>query len=371
MKYELFDDGDGKYLAWINTHPTSFVLNTYRTQGSAFAMVHRATCMHISSTASMPEGGFTTRADIKVGAQTIEDLIDFLVQYKTIDGGVIAPCKTCRATNKAVSWSRAGALSRKLWTRDELLVLLNLYEKIPFGKFDQGNPVLIDIAERMGRTPGSIAMKLSNLASLDERLAARGIKGLTGASALDRSVWSEFHAQQETLVPESEALLSALMTGDAESAVDVETERIRVRKPPEGPTEGISSVKIRRGQSFFRQAVLNAYGGRCALTGLAIRELLIASHIIPWQAAAEHRLDPRNGIALNALHDRAFDQGLITFDTELRLLCAPALQDHFDNEAVDRHFRTYAGRPLQIPADAIGPEPAFLIWHRRHHGYRD
>jgi putative restriction endonuclease len=130
-------------------------------------------------------------------------------------------------------------------------------------------------------------------------------------------------------------------------------------------------VKIRRGQSFFRQAVLNAYGGRCALTGLAIRELLIASHIIPWQAAAEHRLDPRNGIALNALHDRAFDQGLITFDTELRLLCAPALQDHFDNEAVDRHFRTYAGRPLQIPADAIGPEPAFLIWHRRHHGYRD
>lgn len=60
--------------------------------------------------------------------------------------------------------------TRKPWTRGELLILLNLYEKIPFGKFDRSNRVLIDVATRMGRTPGSVAMKLSNLASLDERL---------------------------------------------------------------------------------------------------------------------------------------------------------------------------------------------------------
>lgn len=38
----------------------------------------------------------------------------------------------------------------------------------------------------------------------------------------------------------------------------------------------------------------------------------------------QHRLDPQNGIALNALHDKAFDRGLITFDTELRLVCSPS-----------------------------------------------
>lgn len=61
--------------------------------------------------------------------------------------------------------------TRKPWSREELLILLNLYEKIPFGKFDQGNPVLVDVARRMERTPGSVAMKLSNLASLWARIS--------------------------------------------------------------------------------------------------------------------------------------------------------------------------------------------------------
>lgn len=256
------------------------------------------------------------------------------------------------------------ATNRIPWTREQLLILLNLYEKIPFGKFDQSNPVLIQIAERMGRTPGSVAMKLSNLASLDARLAARGIKGLSGASALDRTVWAEFHEQHEALVPESEALLSELLTGDADSPIEVQPELITLMQPPEGPTENMASVKVRRGQRFFRQAVLNAYGGRCAVTGLSIRELLIASHIVPWNTAEEHRLDPQNGIALNALHDKAFDRGLITFDTELRLVCGPSLREHFAEEAVNRNFKAYEGKPLSFPAETAGPKAEYLEWHR-------
>jgi putative restriction endonuclease len=258
------------------------------------------------------------------------------------------------------------ATTRKPWSREELLILLNLYEKIPFGKFDQGNPVLIDIAGRMERTPGSVAMKLSNLASLDARLAARGIKGLTGASALDRVVWAEFHQEQELLIPESEALLAKLFTGNADSPVEVEPEMIHVSRVPEGPTENSASVKVRRGQRFFRQAVLNAYGSRCAVTGLAIRDLLVASHIIPWNAAEQHRLDPQNGIALNALHDRAFDRGLITFDTDLRLVCASSLRDHFAHAAVVQHFKPYVGQPLAVPAEAAGPKAEYLEYHRNH-----
>ncbi|MCU0318713.1 MAG: HNH endonuclease [Flavobacteriales bacterium] len=256
------------------------------------------------------------------------------------------------------------ATTRTPWTRGELLILLNLYEKIPFSKFDQGNPVLIDVAARMGRTPGSVAMKLSNLASLDERLAARGIKGLSGASTLDRTVWAEFFTDHEALAPESEALLAELMTGNADAPIDVRPELINVQPQPESPTESSTTVTVRRGQRYFRQAVLNAYGGRCGITGLAVRELLIASHIVPWNQAEQHRLDPQNGISLNALHDKAFDRGLITFDTDLRLVLAPSLRDHFANATVAQSFKTYEGQPLTFPAEAAGPKPEFLEYHR-------
>jgi putative restriction endonuclease len=252
----------------------------------------------------------------------------------------------------------------KPWSRSELLILLNLYEKIPFGKFDQGNPVLADLASCMERTPGSVAMKLSNLASLDARLQARGIKGLSGASALDRAVWNEFHAEQDTLVPESEALLAQLLTGDPERLIEVLPETIYASQAPKGTTESTASVKVRRGQQFFRQAVLNAYGGRCAVTGNAVRDLLIASHIVPWNAMEEHRLDPQNGIALNALHDKAFDKGLITFDSELRLVCAPFIRDHFTTDAIAKNFKVYQGLQLVIPAEASGPKAEYLDWHR-------
>ena len=54
--------------------------------------------------------------------------------------------------------------------------------------------------------------------------------------------------------------------------------------------------------------------------------LLNASHIIPWNVNVERRADPRNGIALNALYDRAFDRGLITFDEGLRLVVSGRLK---------------------------------------------
>lgn len=69
-------------------------------------------------------------------------------------------------------------------------------------------------------------------------------------------------------------------------------------------------------------------------------------------------------IALNALHDKAFHRGLITFDTELRLVCAPSLRDHFAEATVSQHFKAYEGKPLTIPAEAAGPKAEYLEYHR-------
>lgn len=277
------------------------------------------------------------------------------------------------------------ATTRKLWTRSELLILCNLYEKIPFGQLHSKNKTLIGIAEAMGRTPGSIAMKLVNLASLDERLRARGIKGLSGASELDRSVWTEYHKNYDALAVESEEELSRLMSLSDEGLVEVTAHEGAFRTFPPGPTERYGITKLRRGQWFFRQVVLNAYGDRCALTGLNVREFLVASHIVPWcgppgkdrpadelfgiEAAPPvltHRLDVRNGIALNALHDKAFDEGFITFDNKLRMVLSPQLKVYMKAEVVARHFKPYLNKPLSFPAEAAGPDPKYLEWHRQY-----
>lgn len=255
------------------------------------------------------------------------------------------------------------------WTRDQLFIVLNLYHKLRFGQFDQRQPVIIDLAKRIGRTPSAVAMKLSNLASLDPSLKLRGVEGLIGASNLDREVWEEFHANPSELVPLSQELFDALFVDTSSDTTEVipGTGIRPASKPPSGESETKGIVKQRRGQHYFRDAVLNNYDNRCAITGMPIRELLIASHILPWSGHEAERLNVRNGIALNRLHDAAFDQGFISFDENLRLLLSKRLQDVLSNEAVKVSFADYEGQQLQFPADAILPDPAFLTMHRRRH----
>ena len=80
-----------------------------------------------------------------------------------------------------------------------------------------------------------------------------------------------------------------------------------------GDTEREATVRQRIGQSLFRQGLMTLWGGRCAITGLAVPELLRASHAKPWAVATDiERLDVFNGLLLAAHLDAAFDAGLIT-----------------------------------------------------------
>lgn len=253
------------------------------------------------------------------------------------------------------------------WTRDELLIALNLYHKLTFGQLYARQPAIVAVAKKLHRTPGSLAMKLCNFASLDPALKLRGIKGLAGASALDKTIWSDFHANLNEAVPASEDALRAVFAVEDDSEIEIlPKEGIRVAKrPPTGPTETTANVKQRRGQDYFRNAVLNNFGGRCGVSGLAIRELLIASHILPWGTHAAERLNVRNGLSLSRLHDAAFDVGLITFDEQLRLELSSRLKAELPQECVSDNFGRYEGQPLRIPDDAALPDPQFLAHHRK------
>jgi putative restriction endonuclease len=210
-------------------------------------------------------------------------------------------------------------------------------------------------------------MKLCNFASLDPALKLRGIRGLEGASNLDRTVWNEFHADLNETVPSSEDAMRKLFNVEEGSDFEVlPKEGLRIKKrPPAGPTETIASVKVRRGQEYFRDAVLNNFGGRCGITQLAVRELLIASHILPWGTHVAERLNVRNGLALSRLHDAAFDQGLIAFDDCLRLIVSPRLKAEMPQRAIAENFGEYSGETLQIPNDAVLPDLEFLAVHRK------
>lgn len=69
------------------------------------------------------------------------------------------------------------------WSRNQLLIAFNLYCQMPFGKMDSRNPEVIKYAGIIGRTPSALAMKLSNIASLDPEITSTGRSGLKGASS--------------------------------------------------------------------------------------------------------------------------------------------------------------------------------------------
>lgn len=254
------------------------------------------------------------------------------------------------------------------WTREHLLVALNLYCKLPFGKLHRGNPIIVETAQKMGRTANSLAMKLCNFASFDPVLQARNVKGLPGASRQDRAIWDEFHTRISLLGEESEQLLHDLFTKDDTKEVDfLQLNKVRLEKvwkAPSGLTEGKATVKIRRGQQFFRQSILNAYGVRCCITGINVPRLLVASHIKPWSNFPENRLDPRNGLCLSSLHDAAFDAGLITLDEKCGVVLSKRLKRYFPQPALEQNFVPYEGQPIRLPEKLAEPDADFLQFHR-------
>ena len=127
----------------------------------------------------------------------------------------------------------------------------------------------------------------------------------------------------------------------------------------------ISVTKRRKGQDYFRRMILTNYSSRCALTGIDIPQLLIASHIIPWEDKKykQERLNPCNGICLSALYDKAFDEGFITFSPSDYTVClSSALLEHEKQKYFDQHFRIIIGKKLMMPTEHL-PNREFLEYH--------
>lgn len=249
---------------------------------------------------------------------------------------------------------------RRGWTRQQLLVAYGLYCRLPFGRLHHRNPEIVQVAEAIGRTPSALAMKLGNIAHIDPAIASTGRAGLRNASAKDRALWEEMHDDWGRFAVESHKAMRearAMMTTKGAAAEEDEQER--------RGEDRSAQTTARIGQNFFRAAVLSAYDERCCITGLSVPSLLVASHIVPWKRCdSRDRVNPRNGLLLSSLHDKAFDAGLLAIDDALRVRVSPRIAvaaDPFFSLAI----KNYDGRPIALP-EKFAPEEKFLAYHREH-----
>ena len=103
-------------------------------------------------------------------------------------------------------------------------------------------------------------------------------------------------------------------------------------------TEREAIVTSRVGQGIFRESLIKKYDGRCIITGVDDKRILIASHIRPWAVSTnEQRLSAENGLLLSPLYDKLFDVGLITFSEDGEIVCSKTLENrNIDLLEIDR-----------------------------------
>lgn len=246
---------------------------------------------------------------------------------------------------------------QKLWTREELILAVNLYCKLPFGRLHRLNPEVIHLAELIGRTSSSVAYKLVNFASLDPSLKARGIKGASNASKLDAEIWNEFFNNWDILPYESEKLLANFEQTTVEKLNQISD----IDLPKEGKIRE-QMVKVRVNQSFFRSSILASYNNTCCITGIQQPEFLIAGHIKPWSVDEKNRLNPQNGIAINALHDKAFETGLLTITTDYKIRISPLLFKQKKSKSIEEYFLKLDNQDIILPSRFL-PDVEFLKYH--------
>lgn len=248
----------------------------------------------------------------------------------------------------------------KNWTREEHILAFNLYCKIPFGQIHIRNPRIIELAKVLGRSIGSVSYKLANFSRFDSELSARGIKGMPHGAKGEQEIWREFENDPESLAFESERLLAKFMGRKLEDVAEIDEREL--------PKEGLERERMMRArvnQHFFRTAVLSAYDYKCCVTGLAVPELLVASHIIPWASDKKQRMNPRNGLCLNALHDRAFDRRLMFIANDLTIHFRESMLKSEKKSSGLDWLLSYEGKLISEPKK-FKPDIELLATHAGH-----
>lgn len=240
------------------------------------------------------------------------------------------------------------------WTREQTIIALSVYCKIPFNKASNSNPEIVKAAKLIGRTPVAVKMKVGNFGSFDPELKKKGIVGLSNTSKLDEEIWNEYCNNWEKLAYDSEQLIAQF----SEKTIE---EKFGIDEIPEGK-ERETIIRQRINQSFFRNAVLSSYNNKCCITNLSCIELLEACHIADWSKDIKNRLNPSNGLCLNTLFHRAYDKNYLGISPDYKVHISDRLFDENSNEMIKTFFMNYHNLSIQLP-DKFLPNKDLLDLH--------
>ena len=242
------------------------------------------------------------------------------------------------------------------WTREQVIVALNVYCKIPFKSSSARNPIVKKYAELLGRTPAALNLKIGNLGSFDPVLRDKGIVGLSHTSKVDEEVWNEFFENPEKLAYESEKIIAELRNKTIEESTNIDLNNL-----PKG-TERISVTRQRVNQQFFHDAVLCSYENHCCITGISNKQLLEACHISSWRDDVKNRTNPKNGLCMNLLFHKAFDRYLFTVTPDYKIEISEQMIDGTDDNSFRDYLLSIKGKDIIMP-EKFYPDKNLLAIH--------
>ncbi len=257
------------------------------------------------------------------------------------------------------------ATDRTHWTREEFILVMNLYTKIRYGQFNYRNSEVIKLANLIGKSSGAVAYKLVHLSSQDPYHKNRGIKGLDNPGKNAIEIYNEFRNNWDEMLYESEVLLAKYQNKTIE---EVYLEKEEIKKITSDVLAGKQGndvqrlVKTRINQSLFRKIIVSNYSNTCAICGLNIENLLVASHIIKWSENQSQRLNPENGLCLCNIHDKAFEVGYIGIQNDYKISVSKELHQIKDKETYTALFERHENQSIILP-DKFYPNILFLEEH--------
>ena len=261
-------------------------------------------------------------------------------------------------------------MKSNLWSREEFMLAMNLYTKIRYGQFHTSNSEVKKLATLINRTPGSISYKLVHFAYLDPAHTGR-IKGLGKPGKPAIKIYNEFQENWNEMLFESEELLAKYQDKSVEE-VSLDKDEIKqinldILLGKEG-TDIKRLVKTRVNQALFRKIIIANYSNSCAICGLDIEALMVASHILKWSENQPERLNPENGICFCSIHDKAFEIGYLGIkyldkkEIEYKIMVSKELSHSKEKETINALFKRHENQKLILP-DKFHPNPSFLEQH--------
>lgn len=255
------------------------------------------------------------------------------------------------------------------WTRDELILALDLYVELANRNIDSGNPKIIELSNILNRLPEAeekrvnekfrnpkgVAMKLSNFRRFDPNHTG---KGLERGGKLEEVIWNEFFGHNDRLRNAAQAIKATaaprpyiLQADDAADNIAAEDRGDYLNNGRDERDIVNRQIKARRGQASFRNSLFDRYGEVCMVTGCTIKHLLEAAHINPYRGENDNH--PNNGLILRSDIHTLFDLNLLKIEPQ-------ALTIHMNEEVRQQGYEVLHGSRLRACTATRRPDAEAL-----------